>query len=412
MDVLHASCCGLDVHKKMIAACVLRCDKNGRKRKEIRSFGTTTQSLLALADWLAECGVTHTAMESTGVYWKPVWNILEDRFQILLVNAQHIKSVPGRKTDTKDCEWIADLLQHGLLRASFVPPPAIRELRDLTRYRVALTRERATVANRIQKFLEDANIKLASVATDILGQSGRSILAGLVAGENDAEKLAERARGRLRGKIPELRLALEGHLREHHRFLLQQLLEQLEFIELQIAKVEGEIERRIAPFQNAVARWRTVPGINEITAWNLVAEIGVDMNQFPSAAHLAAWAGVCPGNNESAGKRRSGKMRAGNPWLRRALCQAAWPASRTAGTYFSAQYRRLAARRGRKRAIMAVAHTLLVVAYCMAKEGRDYYELGADYFDQLNADGLKRYLVKRLARIGYKATLEPLRPAG
>ena len=408
MQVIYACCCGLDVHKKIIAACVLVCDEQGRKRKEIRSFGTMTQDLLALTDWLRTLEVTHVAMESTGVYWKPVWNILEGHFELLLVNAQHIKAVPGRKTDARDCEWIAELLQHGLLKASFVPPPAIRELRDLTRYRTVLAQERATVANRVQKLLEDANIKLASVATDILGRSGRSILAALVAGEEECGRLAERARGRLRIKIPELRLALEGRLRGHHRFLLQRLLEHLEFVESQMARLASEIERLISPFQQAVAQWTTIPGVDEITAWNLVAEIGVDMEQFPSAAHLASWAGVCPGNNESAGKRRSGKMREGNPWLRRALCQAAWPASRTVGTYFSAQYHRLAARRGRKRAIIAVAHSLLMILYCMRKEDRNYHELGADYFYRLNAEGLKRYLLKRLARLGYKATLEPV----
>ena len=408
MQVIYACCCGLDVHKKIIAACVLVCDEQGRKRKEIRSFGTMTQDLLALTDWLRTLEVTHVAMESTGVYWKPVWNILEGHFELLLVNAQHIKAVPGRKTDARDCEWIAELLQHGLLKASFVPPPAIRELRDLTRYRTVLAQERATVANRVQKLLEDANIKLASVATDILGRSGRSILAALVAGEEECGRLAERARGRLRIKIPELRLALEGRLRGQHRFLLQRLLEHLEFVESQMARLASEIERLISPFQQAVAQWTTIPGVDEITAWNLVAEIGVDMEQFPSAAHLASWAGVCPGNNESAGKRRSGKMREGNPWLRRALCQAAWPASRTVGTYFSAQYHRLAARRGRKRAIIAVAHSLLMILYCMRKEDRNYHELGADYFDRLNAEGLKRYLLKRLARLGYKATLEPV----
>ena len=410
MQVVYQRCCGLDVHKKVIAACVLLSDERGRKRRELRTFGTMTRDLLALADWLHGLGVEQVAMESTGVYWKPVWNILEGQFDLLLVNAQQIKAVPGRKTDIKDCEWIADLLQHGLLRRSFVPEPAIRELRDLTRYRAVLAQERATVANRIQKVLEDANIKLASVATDVLGQSGRSMLEAMVAGQQDPEQLAELARRRLRAKIPELRRALQGQMKDHHRFLLRRLLEHLRFVESQIAELEQEIERRMGPFQEAVTRWTTIPGIEKMVAWSLVAEIGTKMEQFPSAQHLASWAGVCPGNNESAGKRRSGTTRRGNPWLRRVLCQAAWPASRTQGTYLSAQFHRLAARRGRKRAIIAVAHSLLVIAHCLQRQQADYREHGGDYFDRLNAEGLKRHLLRRLARLGYKATLEPADP--
>ena len=408
MQVIYQRCCGRDVHKKVIAACVLLCEERGRKRKELRTFGTMTRDLLALADWLQGLGVEQVAMESTGVYWKPVWNILEGQLELLLVNAQQIKAVPGRKTGIQDCEWIADLLQHGLLRRSFVPEPAIRELRDVTRYRATLAQERATVANRIQKVLEDANMKLASVATDVLGQSGRSMWEAMVAGQQDPEQLAELARRRLRAKIPQLRAALPGRIQEHHRFLLRRLVEHLRFVESPIAELEEEMERRRGPFQEAVSRWTTIPGVEKIVAWSLVAEIGTRMEQFPSAQHLASWAGVCPGNHESAGKRRSGATPRGNPWLRRVLCQAAGPAARTKGTYLSAPFHRRAARRGRKRAIIAVAHSLLVIAYGLLRQQCDYRELGGDSFDRLHAEGLKRHLLRRLTRLGYKATLEPL----
>jgi transposase len=408
MEVLYACCCGLDVHKKSITACVLWAEAKGKTRKEKRRFGTFTRELLQLADWLRACGVTHAAMESTGVYWKPVWNILEGHFEVLLVNAQHIKAVPGRKSDQKDCEWIADLLQHGLLRGSFVPPKEMRELRDLTRYRVSLAQECNRIANRVQKVLEDANLKLASVASDPLGVSGRAILKAILAGEEDTERLAEMSKGILRNKIPELRLALEGRVRAHHRFLLQELLDHQEFLEEKMAEVEAEIERRMRPFEKEVERLDTIPGVDRVTAWSLMAEVGVKMEQFPSAGHLASWAGLCPGSFESAGKRLSGRTRKGSASLRRCLCQVGSVVSQMRDNYLSAHYRRLAARRGGKRAVLAVAHTVLVMAYYILKRKESYEDLGADYFDRLNADAIRRSLVRRLERLGHRVTLEPI----
>src|SRR6266852_524648 len=405
MEVVHEVWCGLDVHKKSVTACVLWA--SGR-RKQIREFGTFTRDLLELADWLRSCGVTHAAMESTGVYWKPVWNLLEGQFEVLLVNAQHIKAVPGRKTDQKDSEWIADLLQHGLLRGSFVPPRPTSELRDLTRYRVSLVQEINRIANRIQKVLEDANIKLASVATDALGASGRAILEAMLAGEQDAALLAEMAQGKLRNKIPELQLALEGRMTEHHRFLLRQLFDHLRFTESKRSDIEQEIDKRMLPFEDKVTRLCTIPGVDRVTAWGMLAEIGLNMDQFPSAAHLASWACLCPGSFESAGKRLSGKMRKGNVSLRRCLSQAAWAISMMKNNYLSALYRRIAARRGAKRAVMAVAHALLEIAYHMLKRKEDYRELGADHFDRIDVNRIRRSLVRRLERLGHKVTLEPV----
>jgi transposase len=367
-----------------------------------------TRDLLALADWLMGFGVTHVAMESTGVYWKPIWNVLEGRFELLLVNAQHFKAVPGRKTDVKDCEWLAELLQHGLVRSSFVPPTLVRDLRDLNRNRAILVQQRATVSNRIEKVLEDANIKLGVVASHVLGQSGRTMLHAMSTGEEDIDKLAEMAKAKLRKKIPELRVALFGKMRDHHRFLLRQWLSQLESVEKQIAEFDLEIDRRNEPFQQTVDRLITIPGVDRITASGLVAEIGTNMAQFPTAQHLASWAGLCPGNNESAGKRLSGKTRKGNPWLRRVLCQAAWAASHTKGTYLSAQYHRLAARRGKKRAIIGIAHSILVIAYYLIARGEEYRDKGGDYFDRINCEGLKRYLIRRLEHLGHSVKLEPV----
>jgi transposase len=398
----------LDVHKKSITACVLWAEGKGKTRKEKRRFGTFTRELLQLADWLRACGVTHVAMESTGVYWKPVWNILEGQFEVLLVNAQHIKAVPGRKSDQKDCEWIADLLQHGLLHGSFVPPKERRELRDLTRYRVSLAQEENRIANRVQKVLEDANLKLASVASDPLGVSGRAILKAILAGEEDTERLAEMSKGILRKKIPDLRLALEGRVTEHHRFLLQELLDHQEFLEKKMAEVEAEIGKRMRPFEAEVERLDTIPGVDRVTAWSLVAEVGVRMEQFPSAGHLASWAGLCPGSFESAGKRLSGRTRKGSASLRLCLCQVGSVVSHLRDNYLSAQYRRLAARRGGKQAVLAVAHTVLVMAYHILKRKQNYQELGADYFDRLNADAIRRSLVRRLERLGHRVTLEPI----
>jgi transposase len=405
MQVVHEVCCGLDVHKKGVTACVLWA--SGRRR-QTRAFGTFTRELLELGDWLRACGVTHVAMESTGVYWKPVWNLLEGQFEVLLVNAQHIKAVPGRKTDQKDSEWIADLLQHGLLRASFVPPTPIRELRDLTRYRASLAQEINRIANRIQKVLEDANIKLASVATDTLGASGRAMLEAMIQGEQDSRRLAEMAQGKLRNKIPELQEALQGRVSRHHRFLLRELLDHLYFVESKMQRIEQEVAERLGPFQSEVARLCTIPGVDRVTAWGLLAEIGLSMKQFPDAQHLASWAGLCPGSHESAGKRKSGKIRKGSLWLRRCLCQGAWAVSTKKNNYLSALYRRLAARRGSKRATIAVAHKLLVIAYYILRDGTCYSDLGADYFDRLNPEGLRRRLTKRLEGLGFKVTLEPL----
>ena len=405
MQVVHEVCCGLDVHKKSVTACVLWA--SGRRR-QTREFGTFTKDLLGMSDWLQSCGVTHIALESTGVYWKPVWNLLEGQFEVLLVNAQHIKAVPGRKTDQKDSEWIADLLQHGLLRASFVPPTATRELRDLTRYRASLVQEINRIANRIQKVLEDANIKLASVATDTLGASGRAMLEAIVKGEQDSQRLAEMSRGLLRNKIPQLQQALEGRVTPHHRFLLRELLDHHYFVESKMRRIEQEVAERLGPFQSEVARLCTIPGVDRVTAWGLLAEIGLDMSQFPDAQHLASWAGLCPGSHESAGKRKSGKIRKGSLWLRRCLCQGAWAISTKKNNYLSALYRRLAARRGSKRATIAVAHNLLVIAYYLLRDKTCYQDLGPDYFDRLNPEGLRRRLTKRLEGLGFKVTLQPV----
>ena len=407
MEILYRACAGLDVYKETVVVCVRRLGAAGQVHQEVRTFATMTRDLLALADWLAAEGVTHVAMESTGVYWKPIFNILENQFQVILVNAQHIKHMPGRKTDVKDCEWIAQLLQLGLLRASFVPPRPVRELRDLTRQRAQLVQERARTANRIQKVLEDANLKLGSVATDILGVSGRDMLEAIVAGETDAEKLAELARQRLRAKISALRLALEGRVTEHHRFLLRTLLDHVAHLETVIGQYSARIGSVLSPFEEAVDRLKTIPGVDQRAAEVIVAEIGKDMSQFPSDDHLSSWAGVCPGNDQSAGKRRSGRTTKGSRWLRTLLVQVAWAASRTKGSYFSAPYRRLAPRRGKKRALAALGHAILVIAYHLLKDGTTYQELGSDFFEKLEPERLVRYLVRRLEKLGHKVTLEP-----
>jgi transposase len=408
MDTLYSACAGLDVHKKTVVACVRRRDGGGKTRSQTRTFGTTTAALLELSDWLSRSGVTHVAMESTGVFWKPIWNLLEGQFEILLVNAQHIKQVPGRKTDVKDAEWIAQLLQHGLLRGSFVPPTAQRELRELTRQRRKLIQANAAVANRIQKVLEDANIKLSSVATDVLGVSGRAMLEAIIAGEADPTALAERARGRLRRKLPQLEQALRGRVTDHHRFLLRLLLDDLTAREGLIARLSERIRAVMPePMQEAMRRLVTIPGVEQRAAEAIVAETGPDLAPFASAPQLASWAGMCPGNHESAGKRKSGKTTKGNHWLREVLVQSAWPASRAKGTYLAAQFRRLAGRRGKKRAAVAVAHSLLVVIFHLLKGKATYQELGADYFDRLDQDRLTRGLVRRLEQLGLKVTLEP-----
>jgi len=407
MDVVYERCCGLDVHKTSVVACLLISRSAGEPVRTVRTFGTMTGDLLDLADWLAAAGCTHVAMESTGVYWKPLWNLLEDGFELLLVNPRHIKAVPGRKTDVTDAEWIADLLRHGLLRASYVPNRPQRELRELTRYRTSLVRERTAAANRLQKTLEGANIKLASVATDILGKSGREILAALVAGETDGATLAQLAQGRLREKLPQLEQALVGCIGPHQRFLVAEHLAHIDFLEAAIDRVSAEIAERLRPCAEAVARLDTIPGIGPYLAEALIAEIGTDMSRFPTAAHLASWAGMCPGNHESAGKRRSGKTRKGSPWLRALLVQAAHAGARKKDTYLGAQYRRLAARRGKSRAAVAVGHAILIIAYHLLRDGTDYHDLGPRYFDERDRRAVERRLVHRLEGLGYTVSLQP-----
>ncbi len=407
MDVVYERCCGLDVHKRTVVACLLTPGPGGGPRKELRTFGTMTDDLLRLADWLAGAGCTHVAMESTGSYWKPVWNLLEGGFALLLVNAQHIKAVPGRKTDMRDAEWIATLLRHGLLKASFVPDRPQRELRELTRYRTSLVRERTAEVNRLQKTLEGANIKLASVATDILGASGRQMLEALVADSADAAALAELAQGRLREKLPELARALAGRFGAHQQFMVAEQLAHIDYLDEAIERVSAEIGERLRPFAAAVERLDAIPGVGRRTAEILAAEIGTDMSRFPTAAHLASWAGLCPGNHESAGKRHSGRTRKGNRWLRAALVEAAQAASRTRNSYLAAQYRRLAARRGRKRAAVAVGHTILIIAYALLQRPDPYQDLGPHYFDERDRHAVERRCVRRLEALGFKVTLEP-----
>jgi transposase len=407
MDILYTHCCGLDVHKRTVVACLITPGPAGQPVKQVRTFGTMTDELLALGDWLAAANCTHVAMESTGVYWQPIYNLLEERFQLLLVNARHIKAVPGHKTDVRDCEWLADLLRHGLLKPSFVPARPHRELRELTRYRLALVQARTAEANRLQKTLESANIKLAAVATDILGVSGRQMLQALVDGTTDPAALAELAKGALRNKLPQLEQALVGRVGAHQRFLIAEHLTQLDALDASIARVSTEIADRLRPLQETIARLDTIPGIGCYLAEALIAEIGTDMTRFASAAHLASWAGMCPGNNESAGKRRSGKTRKGNSWLRALLVQAAHAAARRKNTYLAAQYARLAARRGKKRAAIAVGHTILTIAYYMLLRGTEYQELGPHWFDQQDRHAVERRLVRRLEALGNKVTVEP-----
>ena len=413
MNVVHERCAGLDVHKKSITVCRIIPNGEAGWHKEIRKFGTMTDDLLALADWLQAASVTTVAMESTGVYWKPIFNILEGNFKVLLVNAQHIKYVPGRKTDVNDAQWIAELLQHGLLKASFIPDVDQRDLRDLTRYRTKLVQTRSSEINRVQKVLEAANIKLGSVASNVLGVSGREMIEQIIAGQDDPASLAQLARGRLREKIDQLERALKGHVRETHRTLLKMHLDHIDELNAKIEALSEEIERLLIPFDptDALARLDTIPGVNRRIAEVILAELGTDMSRFPTAAHAASWAGVAPGKNESAGKNRSGKTTKGNTYLKTALTQAAHTVGRSKDNYLSAQYRRLASRRGKKRAAIAVAHSILVIAYHLLKNGTVYTDLGADYFEHRNEQQVQKQLVKRLEKLGYKVTIEPLAAA-
>ena len=411
MDVVYERCCGLDLDKRTVVACLIVPESGRVPRKEVRTFGTMTADLLALAEWLQAAGCTHVAMESTGVFWKPVYNLLEGQFTLLLVNAHHIKAVPGRKTDVRDCEWLADLLRHGLLKPSFVPDRPQRELRELTRYRTTLVRARSAEVNRLQKTLEGANIKLAAVASSIVGKSAREMLDALVAGATDPAALAQLARGRLREKLPQLEQALRGHFAVHQRFLVAQQLAHIDYLDEAIERLSAEIGERLRPLEETLAQLETIPGVGRRAAEIIVAEMGTDMRRFPSAAHLAAWAGMAPGNDESAGKRRSGKTRKGNPHLRTLLVETGQAAGRTKDTYLAAQYRRLAARRGQRRAAVAVGHTILGIIYYLLTRGTTYQELGGGYFDERDRQAVERRLVRRLEALGNNVILEPREPA-
>ena len=403
MDVVYERCAGLDIHRDTVVASVIT-----RAGRELRTFGAVTDELLALADWLLGLGVTHVAMESTGVYWKPIYNLLEGTdLGLLVVNARHIKAVPGRKTDVKDAEWIADLLRHGLLRGSYIPDRGQRELRELVRYRRRLIEERSREAERLHKTLEGANVKLGAVASNILGVSGRAMLEALVAGRDDPEALAALAKGRLRDKHDRLVAALRGLVGPHQRRLLATQLRHIDFLDAEVVGLSAEIEERMRPFDPAIELADTIPGVGRRTAEAILAEIGTDMGRFPSGRHLASWARICPGTDESAGKRKSGAIGPGNTWLRSALVEAAHAAARTKGTYLAAQYRRIAARRGAKRAAVAVGHTILVAVYHMLRDGVVYEDLGPLYFDERDRRATVGRSVRRLEALGYRVTLEP-----
>ncbi len=401
MRVLYERCCGLDVHKKTVVACLIT-----PEGKQTRTFGTFTRDLLELGEWLVSRGCQAVAMESTGVFWKPLVNLLEGQgMELLVVNAAHLKAVPGRKTDVRDAEWIAELLQHGLLRASFIPDRPQRELQELVRYRRSLVEERAREANRIQKVLEGANVKLASVISNVLGVSGRAMLGALVAGTTEPGQLASLAQPRLQASREELEAALEGAVGPHQRLMLRAQLHHVAFLDKTIAELDIEIEERVRPFEPELARLDEIPGVSQRIAQEMIAVIGTDMSRFPTARHLASWAKLCPGLNESAGKRGSAGTGQGNPILRTALTEAAWAASHT-HTYLGTQFHRLAARRGKKRAILAVAHSILTTAYSLLKRGTDYQDLGMDYFDQRSKEATTRRAVRRLEALGYQVTLQ------
>ena len=406
MDVVISRCAGLDVHQATVVATVRVPSPTGGRDVMTATFGTMTPDLIALREWLQAYGVTQVALESTGVYWKPVYDVLEDGFTRLLINMQELKRVPGRKTDVKDSEWLAQLLECGLLRASFVPPPPIRELRDLTRYRVQQVRDRAQEVNRLCKVLEDAGVKLSTVATNVIGVSGRAMLQALVEGTTDPAVLADLARGKLRKKLPDLRRALTGRFRPHHAFLLEQVLAKIDFLDEALDRLMAEIEARLGPFASMLAALDTIPGINRVGAISLLAETGGDMTRFATAAHLCSWGAMCPGQNESAGKRHSGKTRKGNRYLRAALIQAALAASRAKGTALQAQYLRIRRHRGHKKAVVAVGHQILEIAYYLMRDGGSYHELGPSYFDQRNKERTIRRHLKQLEALGVHVTIQ------
>ena len=406
MELLITRCAGLDVHQATVVATVRVPDEQGGRTSVTETFGTMTADLLALREWLQAYGVTHVALESTGVYWKPVYYVLENGFTLLLINMQELKRVPGRKTDVKDSEWLAQLLECGLLKASFVPPPPIRELRDLTRYRVQQVRDRAREVNRLCKVLEDAGLKLTTVVTDVMGASGRAMLRALVDGTTDPTVLADLARGKLRQKLPLLQRALLGRFRPHHAFLIEQIFAKIDFLDETLGRLMAEIERRIAPFEPMLVGLDTIPGVDRIGAISIVAETGGDMSRFPSAGHLCSWGAMCPGQNESAGKRRSGKTRKGNRYLRGALIQAALGAAHKKDSALQARYHRVKRHRGHKKAVVAVGHQILEIAYYVMRDGVTYQEFGADYFDRRHAERAVRRHVRQLEALGFHVTIE------
>lgn len=406
MDPMIERCAGLDVHQATVVATVRVPAEGGGRLIVTETFATMTPDLIALGEWLQAYGVTHVALESTGVYWKPVYYVLEEAFTLLLINMQELKHVPGRKTDVKDSEWLAQLLECGLLRSSLVPPPVIRELRDLTRYRVQQVRDRAREVNRLCKVLEDAGLKLTSVLTDVMGVSGQAMVRALVAGTTDPQVLADLARGQLRKKLPALQRALVGRFRPHHAFLLEQILAKIDFLDETLDRLTAEIDRRVAPFEPMLTALDTIPGVNRIGAIGIVAETGGDMSRFPTAGHLCSWGAMCPGQNESAGKRRSGRTRTGNRYLRGTLIQAGLGASHSKGTALQARYHRVKRHRGHKRAVVAVGHQILEIAYYIMRDGTTYDELGSDYFQRRDAERAIRRHRRQLEALGYRVTIE------
>lgn len=406
MDVMYPRCAGLDVHKETVVACA-RVAGNGPLVQEVRTFDTTTSGLLALADWLDSLGVEHVAMEATGVYWKPVWHVLESHFELVLANSAHVKNVPGRKTDVNDATWLADLLAHGLIRASFVPPVAVQELRTLTRTRKQFVRERSSHVQRIEKVLEDANLKLSVVINDILGKSGRAVLQAIIDGHTEPERLVSCISTRVKASRAEQLEALRGRVSAHHRFMIKLHLDHIDALDKAVADIEKEVGRGLEPFRHAAKLLSTMPGLSEVSANVIVAEIGINMSRFPTSAHLLSWACLCPRNDESAGKRRSTRVRRGGKWLKTTLVQAAWAATKVKGGYLQAQFHRLRARRGAKKAIMGVAASMLTAVWHMLRDGTEWHDLGAAHFDRANAQKTANRLIKRLQQIGYAVQITP-----